>query len=306
MARKKRKSAKNTGKAYENKVSEVIRSLYPLGEVKNNVMLPGHITGTQRQIDTLLDVDGVLTDFDAKDHKRKINMDTIAAYKFKLDDEQIQNGVVVSNSPYVGTAIKASEHMDVKLTHLINLSDKKIPFKIAQKTLIEDRYVKSLRFGVKHSSIGDGFSLDRDLGKAVLVTDDGLQSLNAYTVFQQLWNQGALKVTGPGMWQYTLPNQKVVMVDGAIKPLDEFNFIYEVDTKYRHGEWEIESAEGLYDVKKGSFTSNKEILSAKLSAEEVNKWPVISKKEVDKQRFGIKLSVVSQLSDALPSEQTAD
>jgi hypothetical protein len=299
MARRKR--TKNTGKAYESKVSEAIRSLYPGGIVEDNIKLPGVITGTERQVDTLLDLNGVLTDFDAKDHKRKIDMDTIAAYKFKLDDEQIKNGVVVANSPYVKTAIKASEHMGVKLTHLINLSDKDIPFKIAQKTLVEDLYVKSLRFGVRHFSLDGGFSLDRDLAKAVLVNDDGSEEVNAYTVFQQLWNQGFLKVTRPGMWQYTLPNQKVIMADGSVKIIDEFNFMYEVTAEYKQGEWEIEEAEGLYDVKKGTFTSNKDLLSSKLSVDQVKDWPVITKEEADKRSFGMKLSVVSLLPDAPPS-----
>lgn len=301
MARKKKKPAKNTGKAYENKVSEAIRSLYPRARIEDNVKLPGIITGTERQIDTLVDFNGTLTDFDAKDHKRKIDMDTIAAYKFKLDDEQIKNGVVVSNSPYVETAVKAAEHMDVKLTHLINNTDKDIPFKVAQKTLVEDCYVKSLRFGIKHSSLDGGINIHRDLAKAVLVNDDDTERAEAYTIFQQLWNQGVLKREKPGVWQYTLPSQKVVMADGTVKAVDEFNFIYEVACDYRHGEWEIEKAEGLYDVRKGAFTSNKDVLSASLSTEEIHNWPAISKEEADKQSFGIKLSVVSMLPDVPPS-----
>lgn len=300
MARRKKptKPPQNTGKAYEDKVAEAIRSLYPHGQITTDVKLPAVITGGERQVDTLLNVNNVLTDFDAKDHKRNIGIDTVAAYKFKLDDEQISNGVMVSNSPYAVSAVNAAEHLDVRLTHLIDLSDKEIPFKLSQKTLVTDWHVKSLRFGLRHTSAREGFSIHQDLGRAVLVNEDDSQRANAYDLFRTLWNEGEIEVTQEGYWRYTLKNQKIVMADGTVGTVNEFYFDYEVATGHHSGQWEIEQAQGLYDVKKGSFTTNKDILSKALSAEEVNKWPLISKEEAEKAQFGIKISVTSQLPEA--------
>jgi hypothetical protein len=299
MSRRRGGQKRNTGKPFEDKVAEAIRSLYPYDRVETDVRLPAIITEGKRQVDTLLNRGGILTDFDAKDHRRNIGIDTIAAYDFKLKDEQVPNGVIVSNSPYATSAVNAAKHLNVRLTHLINTADKENPFKIAQKTLVTDTFVNSLSFGIRHMGIGEGISIDRDLGKAVLIGKTG-ERATAYEVFRLLWNEGTLLAEKVGYHRYTFSKQKVVMSDGTERVMTEFHFDYIVDITHHYGEWAIKQAEGLYDVTKGSFTTNKDILSAALSAKDVSSWPIITREEAQKRGFAIEVFVISELPEVSP------
>lgn len=303
MASKQRKK-KNDGKKYEKKVSKMVRALYPNADVKDDVKLPANITGGQRQVDTLLETDTGKIDFDAKDHKRNIGIDDISAYGFKLQDEGIPLGVMVSNSPYASSAVATAKHFGIRPTHLIDTTDKQNPFSIASMTLIEVRYVKSLSFGVEHSSVGGAFSVYQDLGRQELFSDDGERTETAYGVFEEIWNSGFLierldehNGGADGYYTYTLPKQAILMADGNKGVVDKFSFHYEVGTQYLEGKWNIEQAQGLYDVAKKSFQTNQTVTSELLDIEELAKWPKVNPEHLDKSKYGVRIEVLAELPE---------
>jgi hypothetical protein len=296
MPGKNKKAKRNDGKHHEKKVDAAVRRLYPNNKVETNVVLPGAISGGKRQIDTLLHHPDGLTDFEAKDYARNVGIDTIANYGFKLEDEQVPHGVVVSNSPYAPTAVNTAKHYDVKLTHLIDTEDKESHFKVAQKALIEDTIVRSLSMGIRDNGF-EPISVPINLGEAILVNKDD-ERLPAYNVFQGLWNE-ELCPSDDGQHTVTMANQKVVMTDGSVVAVTEFRFDYVVETIYRKGEWPIEKAMGLYNVTENSFTTHA-VTSARLSTDEMNKWPQIDKEEANKTTFGMQLTVKSMLPDVPP------
>jgi len=290
------------GKAYERKVSKAVKRLYPNKLVEEDVKRPGVISGGTRQIDTLLHHEEGLIDFEAKDYKRNVGIDTIAKYAFKVKDEQVPNGIMVSNSAYAPTAVNTAKYFNIKLTHLVDTSDKQNRIKVAQKALIEDKVVRSLRMGI-HDRGFESISVPRDLTAVVLENEAG-QQMTAYNVFQDMWNEGVCPdEDGPHVG--TLYNQHVVMTDGRVVPVSEFYFDYIVETIYRKGDWSLLEAAGFFNVTDNSFTTNGNVTSAVLSTDEMNKWPQISKEEASLPGFGIKMEVKSMLPDDPPSTYAA-
>lgn len=296
---------KNDGKKYEKKVSKMVRTLYPEADIKDDVKLPANITGGERQVDTLLETSNGKIDFDAKDHKRNIGIDDISAYGFKLQDEGVPLGVMVSNSPYASSAVATAKHFGIRPTHLIDTTDKQNPFSIASMTLIEVRYVKSLSFGVEHSSIGGAFSVYQDLGRQEIFSDDGQRTETAYNVFEEIWNSGFLleKLSEhnggvDGYYGYTLPKQAILMADGNKGIVDKFSFNYEVGTQYLEGKWNIQQAQGLYDVARKSFQTNQAVTSEVLDIEELQKWPKVDPENLDKTKYGVRIEVLAELPKA--------
>ncbi len=300
----KRRRKLNNGKKYEQKVSKMVKKMYPYAVISDDVKLPATITGGKRQIDTLLDLGLHKIDFDAKDHKRNIGIDDIAAYDFKLRDEGVQFGVMVSNSPYAQSALSAATHLGIKPTHLIDTTDGENPFSIASSTLIEVRYVKSLGFGVKHSSVGQPFSVFQDLGRQELIADDGVKTSTAYELFKELWNDGFFVEKNAefnegedGGYRYTLKDQAIVMASGEHGIINEFSFDYEIGTEYLEGSWNIEHAQGLFDAAKGVFETNQDITSEPLTLEEIADWPRIEPSKVDKSKYGIRIMTIGELPE---------
>lgn len=298
----KQSKKKNNGKKYEKKVSKLVRMLYPGANVQDDVKLPANITRGERQVDTLLKSSSGEIDFDAKDHRRNLGIKDVADYGFKLKDEGISSGVLVSNSPYAKSAVAAATHFGIKPTHLIDTTDKENPFSIATRALIEGRYVKSLSFGVRHMAIGGNSNVSQDLGRQELVSDDGKRTQSAYNVFEEIWNSGFLiekikEYSGgaDGYYTYTLPKQEIVMADGTQGVVDEFSFHYEVGTEYLEGKWNIQQAQGLYDAAKNSFQTNQNIKSETLSIEDLSKWPKVDPENLDKSKYGVRIQVVAEL-----------
>jgi len=286
----------NTGKPFEAKVTEAVRRLYPFATVRSNVKLPASITKGWRQIDTLLKQGDNLVDFDAKDHKRHIGIDTIAAYDFKLRDEQVQNGVIVSNSQYANSAVNAADHLGIKLTHLIDSADPNNHFHIASKTLIEELTVQSLSFGIHN---WESLPIDPDLLKINLVLKDGTR-LPAYTFFRDAWNNGRIP-REKGDHRYTLSSQGIILSNNEVGIVAEFYFDYKVEKIYRTGLWKLESAHGLHDVVKDEFQTTSNLQSVNLRMKEINSWPIISAEQAGLDKFSMSMSVVNTLPDQPPS-----
>ena len=294
----KTQKGRNDGKKHENKVDAAIRRLYPNNMVETNAKLPGVISGGKRQIDTLLHAPDGLTDFDAKDHTRNVNIDTVAEYAFKLKDEQVPHGVLVSASPYAPTALNTAKYYGIKPMHLIDTEDKENCFKIAQKTVLEDTIVESLRIGIQEFGL-EPVSVPVDLSKVLLANDKGEQ-LPAYGLFQELWNEDKCP-SDDGAHTISLHKQKAVMADGRIVAVTLFYFEYTVRTVYRKGKWAVEKSLGLYNASEGSLMTNG-IASSVLSIDEMNEWPEISKEEADRPEYGMRLVAKSMLPDMPPTK----
>lgn len=303
-----RRKKDKTGKYYEKTVSKAVKRLYPNKRVEEDVKRPASITGGKRQIDMLLHHEEGMIDFEAKDYKRNIGINTIASYAFKVEDEQIPHAVMVSNSPYAPTAINAAKHFnskkkfDIKLTHLIDTDDRQSKFTISQEVLLLDKQVRSLRMGIHHTSI-EPISVPEDL-TSVILENKTSDRLPAYNVFQMMWNDGVCP-SDNGQHIGTLHDQKVVMTDGSVITVAEFSFDYVVETVYKKGSWPLKQASGLYNALDNSFTTNGSVASTRLSVEEINRWPVITKEEADDMK-GMVLEVLSELPDTPPKIEDTD
>lgn len=284
----------NDGKKYENKVLKAIRELYPLSKVEVNQFRPGRISGSKgRQIDILLTHENQQIDIDAKDYGRHIDMNVVAEYAFKLQDEDITQGIMVANSPYAATALSTAKHFGIKPTHLVDTADPENKFNLFQKTLIEETSLGNVHIGIKHKSL-QPINLPPDLRQLILISEDGTQT-TAYETFRSLWNDNKCP-DSEGDHQIVLANQSIITWEGNVVTVNELTYTYPVKKVYRHGKWEIEETMGLYDAAQESFSTHS-MKSTMMSTSEIDGWDVISKDEANKHSYGMKFITKRLLPD---------
>lgn len=304
---KKLHSIRNNGKKYEGKVGAMARKLYPSATIKENVKLPAKITSGKRQVDILIDTDLGRMDFEAKDHTRRIGINDIASYEFKLRDEGVSTGIIVSNSPYTKSAIETARHFgNIRPADLIDTADQENHFRISSSVLLKTYYISSCYFSLRHRSELRDTAMDQELGRQRLVSESGDEIQSAYKIIEQLWNSGFLfkkakqatsKIDKSVAYTYTLSNQKIIAVDDdSILEVDEFCFHYTIDINYREGQWTIKHAQGFYSASENSFHTNQLLESDMLSVEELHQWKPISAEEVAQNKYTIHLDSLARLS----------
>lgn len=280
------RSEKLKGKEYEQKLAEILEELYPTALITRDAHLKGVITGGRRQVDVLLENNGALTDYEAKDHTRNIGVDTMAAYASKVKDENVPYAVMVSNSPFANSALKLADYYGVSAAHIIDTGDKTNRFTITQKVLLENFYIKAYSISIRHRGVGSGFSLPPDVSTLGLVVDKKL--VTAKQLLAEKWQKCELS-EAVGSHRLLLANQEVVMADGSTGFITEVEINYIVEASYHEGSWGIEEARGLFDVSKELFTTSSTVTSKILSQDEINKWPEITALEASRRVYGMKI-----------------
>lgn len=104
---------------YEREVHAELTSKYPNATIDFDVKLPGSRSGTDRQIDILLEevLPGgrVVTAIDAKHHARRIDVKQVEAFLGLLQDIQVDRGIMVSALGYTQAAMTRAFRDDVDL-----------------------------------------------------------------------------------------------------------------------------------------------------------------------------------------------
>lgn len=104
---------------FEREVHSELAVTYPGAAILHDVRLPGALSGTQRQIDILVEerLGGgcVRTAIDAKHRGRKVDVKEVESFIGLLHDIQVQRGIIVSASGYTEAALARAFRDDVDL-----------------------------------------------------------------------------------------------------------------------------------------------------------------------------------------------
>ncbi|MGA7795263.1 MAG: restriction endonuclease [Candidatus Acidiferrales bacterium] len=98
---------------YEAYIFGALQRRFPEAWVTPNAHLPGIKSGTQRQIDVLVDVNAGGTSFkiafDCKCYRRKVNVNDVEKFLGMLDDIRVSKGVLVTTKGYTKTAYERAQ-----------------------------------------------------------------------------------------------------------------------------------------------------------------------------------------------------
>ena len=113
----------------EKLVAEIHRELDPSAVVRHNVMLPGFLSGTNRQIDVLIEpMTGPYTlkiIVDAKDHGRPIDVKGVETFIGMMQDVRAHQGSMVCPKGFTRNAKTRAESANVALFTLVDTTQHK-------------------------------------------------------------------------------------------------------------------------------------------------------------------------------------
>lgn len=242
---------------FEDTTHKVIQNLNPQANVVKNVFIEGKLSKVPRQVDVQLtkpeQYDFIA--FECKDYKRPLDVPIVEAFATKIKDIQAKKGAIVSNSPFSKAAQNMAGKLDIDLLNLVDTSNKNIRGKLFAGLLISDIMVNGFRVSLSFSAPTRG-TFTQEPTQLLLTDDSGVRG-TAYEIFASLWNDDKSSLSRiSGTYKYTPPNQhlkKMISLEGEIVPLDKLSFIYDVIERHYLGKIEITDAQGLYNVKEGSF-----------------------------------------------------
>lgn len=106
-------------KTFEKEVHAELASLYPDASIRYDAALPGALSGTERQIDVLVEerlpTGIVRTAVDSKHRARPVDVKEVESFIGLLHDTGVNRGVIVSSSGYTEAALTRAYRDDVDL-----------------------------------------------------------------------------------------------------------------------------------------------------------------------------------------------
>lgn len=293
-------------KQFERKTYGVVKKLNPGSKVSPNVRIEGKFSKVKREVDVVQvkPESYDLIAFECKDHKRQIDVTTVEGFNTKLDDIGAHKGAIVANSRYSMAARNMAASLGIDLLHLVDTKDPNIKAKIYAKSLLTDTSLA--RFNVEFSGhFFLGMTIPALPQKLQFVQADGTKR-TALEICAHLWNETEKLSREPGNHAYALPNSasyKAVSLDGGLADLtSDIHFKYLVERKHFFGELGIVDAQGLYNVKAGSFQSRHFILEPLIPHEVEQVWKEVS----DEEAVSISAAMTFVVHSMLPSEVVED
>lgn len=104
---------------YEREIHAELVSKYPESTIRHDLRLPGSLSGSDRQIDVLIEEklggEVVATAVDAKYHSRRIDVKEVESFLGLLRDVHVNRGIMISPLGYTAAAMTRAFRDDVDL-----------------------------------------------------------------------------------------------------------------------------------------------------------------------------------------------
>jgi len=272
---------KNTGEEYEHIVSAIHKQFGGTATITDDEKIKGK-SGIIRQIDVAIrsQVAGydVLIIIQAKDYKRKVDIEKVDSLIGTLVDVGAAKAVLVSDSGFTKGAIgRAREDGHIELVSVIDVENQKLKARIGIPTLAEIIGVESMAMKIEEKS------------KIQFVFTSQMMH-EARMKFNRLWNEGKLK-EHVGEQEYV-----DVLID---KPEQKFaiTYSYNVVKKFYFKAIGLQKGSGIFTVTSNSFRSKSITTEIIQLSEIVTTW-----KEVDiswKAKAVIDFGLVAALPDVI-------
>lgn len=282
---------------FEYHSHKVIKELYPASQVFPNVKIEGKLTKVLRQVDIQM-VEPQQYEyiaFECKDHRHPIDVPLVEAFVTKLEDIGAKKGAIVANINFTEGSKNLAAAKGLDLLNLVDTSNRNIRARLYATLLLADTSVK--RFSTRLLGLSTSeVKLPLNPTQLTFVDSKG-STATAYEIFSSLWNNESL-AKEPGLYEYLPPytERKVRGLSGAILPVHEVAFRYEVVKRFYVGKIEMIETKGLYNVKEGSFMTRRMITQPIIPHKLERQWKEISSEEAEKERrnctFGLEVNSI--------------
>ncbi|TDD16428.1 hypothetical protein E1218_29830 [Kribbella turkmenica] len=242
---------------FEQLVAVIIGELEPTAEVKWDDHIVGQLSGRIRQIDVSIrrrdpDFLGII---DAKDYGRRATIDRIDALSGVMRDVQAQYGALVCSGGFSNSIHQYARNCGISL---FNAHDaRSANWSLELKIPIIWTELTPLVSVAGEFEFQAGDQVPRNDRHGIQMSTDGGQTIvDPLGTFEQAWNQGSLSQQ-PGVVHRAASAQKVeaLVRDAAdkpqLRPVHNFGFIYEVQSKTWLGKFQPEDCRGLVDYLNG-------------------------------------------------------
>jgi hypothetical protein len=137
-------------KKFENLAADIQRQLSPEARVQTNVKMLGKRSGTERQIDVLVEQEvgqySIRIVIDCKDYKHPVDVKDIEMFMGLVEDVSANKGAIITATGFTATAKKRAKDAGIDTYRLVDTSQTKWNMYLSLPCVVYDRYIEVFNF----------------------------------------------------------------------------------------------------------------------------------------------------------------
>lgn len=258
-------------KKLEHLAAEIQAELSPSSVIRHCVKLPGKSSGTDRQIDVLVEDQvgqfPIRIAIECKDHIAPADVNVVGEFYSLLQDTRISKGVLVCPGGFTKAALQLAANHGIETYRPVHTDTHKWRCAVSLPTICDFR---SARIGISLSfSLPIPLTIPYDTGSAMLFDEGNTPIGSIAETAARYWDEGRYPVT-MGHHEVPLCGESTARIEngyGQIVPI-ELTAILDISSRRFFGEIPISKVKGFEDVQTGRLITNAFELGA-LNPEEV-------------------------------------
>lgn len=246
-------------KKLEHLAAEIQAQLSPRSTISHNVKIPGKSSGTDRQVDVLIeDRIGqfpIRIAIECKDHATPVDVNVVGEFHSVLQDTRISKGVLVCPGGFTKSALQLAGSYGIETYRPVDTDPHKWRCAVSLPTICD--------FRSAHIRLHLSFSLPLplkipyDTGKVMLFDESDRPIGSIAETAARNWDKGKFPVA-PGHHEVPLCGESTARINNGynqIVPI-ELTAILEVSRRRFFGETPISKVKGFEDLQTGHLITN--------------------------------------------------
>jgi hypothetical protein len=246
-------------KKLEQLAAEIQRQLSPTSTISHNVKVPGRSSGTDRQIDVLIeDRVGqfpIRIAVECKDHSAPVDVNVVGEFHSLLQDTRISKGVLVAPGGFTKAALTLAASYDIETYRPVDTDPHKWRCAVSIPTVC---VFSSARIALKLSfSLPLPIMIPYDVSGVMLYDHSNQPIRTIAEVAAQRWDEGKYPMD-PGFHEVPLCGDLPAKIDngyGQIVPIDLVARVH-VSRRRFFGHTPIQALRGFQDSQTGAVITN--------------------------------------------------
>ena len=236
---------------FERLIARIYKCISPNATVVHNDKIPGHKTGTDRQIDVSIRFREAGCDFlvivQAKTNANPLDINAIGEFASVVEDVRATKGVLICNSGFTEKALVYARNIGIDLCSAHDAESKnwrtilKLPVVwVRLSTSIRCEMILELEHG---DTISTEFLKWRFSG------NDGRNAFSVWDQFQESWNSHTLSMEPGKPHDFAIGHDELRFLAGeAWRPVCEVSFTYMVERMVLRNEVETQDFTGIRNL----------------------------------------------------------
>jgi hypothetical protein len=268
-------------KKFENLAADIQRQLSPDARVQTNVKMIGKRSGTERQIDILVEQEvgpySIRIVIDCKDYKEPVDVKDIEMFMGLAEDVSANKGAIITTTGFTSTAKKRAKDAGIDTYRLVDTSQKKWNMYLSLPAVVYDRYIEVFSF--RFSATGYVRFPNKDPQYLPIYRSDGTLIDYMHNLVLERWEAGDIP-NKPGEY-HDIPVTKEETFVKVADQLYRFKIGINATVAERlyFGQVPIQDTRGFRDEQTGDYIFT-EMITERIHFDEIEeKWEKIGSVE---------------------------